>query len=367
MSAHLFFAAFAPKKLDPAESIGNKFSRLLERLNLASIVDGKTVAVKMHLGGGGGFSTIHPFFVRKLILAIRKAGAKDVFVTDLKRDVEGAIDRGYTEEVLGCRILPVCGEDESDFQSFPVEPPFHGMDRIELSGPILKADVLLDFSHVKGHGVCRFGGASKNLSMGAVTDWMRRALHSLEGGLIWEDGKCTRCGSCIANCPNHAMKFDDENKLDVFYHNCKFCQHCVLICPEQALTMTAGGYLDFQKGMAMTSAELLKHFPAGRRLFINMLMDTTIFCDCWGMTTPRLIPDIGILAGDDIVAIEQATLDLVNREELIPNSLPDGWELSSDRSLHLFERIHGKDPYAVVRYLEELGCGSVKYTLEEVE
>lgn len=96
--------------------------------------------------------------------------------------------------------------------------------------------------------------------------------------------------AAIANCPNGAMKFDENGRLDVFYHNCKFCQHCVLICPEQAITMTAGGYLDFQKGMAMTSAKLLEQFPEDRRLFINMLMDTTIFCDCWSMTTPRLIP-----------------------------------------------------------------------------
>ena len=60
-------------------------------------------------------------------------------------------------------------------------------------------------------------------------------------------------------------------------------------------------------------------------------------------------------------------LDLIDREELIPNSLPEDWELSGDGSLHLFERIHGKDPYAVVRYLEELGCGTTAYTLDEVE
>ena len=367
MSARLLFSAFAPKNLEPANSIGNKFQRLLEKLDLPSVVKGRTVAVKMHLGGGGGFSTIHPFFVRKLVAAVQAAGAKEVFVTDLKRDTVGAIDRGYTEEVFGCRIVPVCGEDESDFRSFPVEPPFYGMDRIELSGAILKADVLLDFSHVKGHGVCGFGGASKNLSMGAVTDAMRQMLHSLEGGLVWDEAKCIHCGKCVAHCPNHAMKFDENKKLDVFYHHCKFCQHCALICPVGAIRMTPGGYLNFQKGMAMTSAKLLEHFPGNRRLFINMLMDTTIFCDCWGMTTPRLIPDIGILAGNDIVAIEQATLDLIDREELIPNALPKGWDLADDPKQHLFERIHHKDPYAVVRYLEELGCGTAKYELEEVE
>lgn len=364
-SSELLFTSFAPKNLEPANSVGNKYLRLLEALDLGATVKGRKVAVKMHLGGGGGFSTVHPFFVRKLVQALQAAGAASVFVTDLYRDTIGAIDRGYTEEVFGCPIVSVCGEKDDHFKSFPVEPAYRTMDRIELSGAILDADVLLDFSHVKGHGVCGFGGASKNLSMGAVTDKMRQMLHALEGGLEWDDAKCTRCGACVENCPNQAMKFEDD-KLDVFYHHCKFCQHCCLICPSGALKMADGGYLDFQRGMAMTSAKLLEQFK-DRAIFINFLMDVTIFCDCWGMTTPRLIPDIGILAGRDIVAIEQASLDLVDQQQLIPGALPPGWDLAADESRHLFDRIHHKDPYAVVEYLAEFGCGSREYTLREID
>ena len=365
--SELLFASFKPEKLDPALSIGNKFSRLLDALELTKLVKGKSVAVKMHVGGGGGFSTIHPFFVRKLVCAVREAGAEKVFVTDLKRDTEHCVERGYTEEVLTCPIVPVCGEDEKDFRTFKLENPVGTLDRAELSGPILDPYVLLDFSHVKGHGVCGFGGASKNLSMGAVTDWQRAAIHALEGGLVWNEKECIHCGKCEENCPNKAISFKD-GKIDVFYHNCKFCQHCVLICPEKALKMTAGGYTNFQRGMAATTAKLLEQFKPENRIFINMLMDTTIFCDCWGMTTPRLIPDIGILASvGDIAAIEQATLDLVNREQLIPGSLPDGWDLEKDVSHHIFERIHHKDPYVVVRFLEESGCGESSYTLREIK
>ncbi len=367
MISELFFASFAPDTLEPDQSIGAKFERLLDRLDLPRTVKGQKVAVKMHLGGGDGFSTIHPFFARKLVRKLREAGAREVFVTDLRGAVRGAIDRGYTEEVLGCPIVPVCGDDEKGFNVYPVNPPLAGkMDRIELSKPILDADVILNFTHLKGHGVCGFGGASKNFSMGAVTTPMRQMLHSLEGGLVWDEALCTRCGACIKNCPTEAMSFKD-NELKVFYHDCKFCQHCALICPVGAITMTKGGYLDFQKGMAMTSAKLLEFFPPERQLYITMLMDVTIFCDCWGMTTPRLIRDIGILAGRDIVAVEQASLDLVDKEELIPGALPKGWDLDPDTNKHFFERIHHKDPVAVVNFLEELGCGSREYRLIEVK
>lgn len=365
MATELLFAKFAPKTLEPINSIGNKFIRLLQELNLAGSVSGKNVAIKMHLGGGGGFSTIHPFFVRKLVQEVKTAGARSVFVTDLYRDTIDAVDRGYTEEVFGCPIVPICNEKDDNFRTFPVEPAFKGMDHIEISEPLLAADVLLDFSHVKGHGACGFGGASKNLSMGAVTNKMRQILHSLEGGLHWDADKCIRCGVCIDNCPNHAMSFK-EDVMDIFYHDCRFCQHCVMICPEGAIKMTAGGYEDFQRGMAMTTAKVLENFAPERRIFINMLMDTTIYCDCWGMTTPRLIPDIGILAGRDIVAIEEASLELIDKEELIPGALPEGWNFK-ENGTHLFDRIHGKDPYAVIRFLEELGCGERSYTLREIE
>ncbi len=362
----LLFAAFAPSRMDPELSIGRKFVRLLKAFDLGKSVRDRRVAIKMHLGGGSGFSTVHPFFVRKLVTALREAGARDIFITDLLPNVASAVERGYTEEVTGCRIIPVCGESGDEIVSFPVTPAFRTLDRIDLSRPILEADVVVNLAHIKGHGVCGFGGASKNFSMGAVNDAMRRKLHGLEGGLVWREEACVFCGKCVANCPNGAMTLKDR-KLSVFFHNCKFCQHCALVCPQHAIEISDNCYGDFQRGMAMTSAKLLEHFTPDRALFFSFLMDVTLFCDCWGMTTPRLIPDIGILAGRDIVAMEQAALDLVDREELIERALPPGWMVDPGRSKHLFERLHHKDPRLVVRFLEELGAGTPDYTLREIE
>ena len=66
---------------------------------------------------------------------------------------------------------------------------------------------MIDFSHVKGHGACGFGGASKNLSMGCVTGHTRGKLHGLEGGMEWDERKCRRCNNCMENCPNGAIQF----------------------------------------------------------------------------------------------------------------------------------------------------------------
>ncbi len=360
----LLFAKYAAKNLEPTNSIGAKWLRLLDGLDLASVVQGKSTCIKMHLGGGMGFTTIHPFFTRKLVEKVRAAGAKSVFITDSPGAVLHAVERGYTAETVGCPLVSLSGQSDKYFEKRAITPAFGAFREVEIGGEVLAAEALIDFSHVKGHGACGFGAASKNLSMGCITQRSRGTLHALEGGLEWNEKACTHCKKCEANCPNGAINMDD-GKFNVFYHNCKYCQHCVLICPQKALSMLGGRYRDFQRGMALTTKTVLENFPAENRLFINMLMNVAIFCDCWGMTTASLVPDIGILAGRDIVAIEQATLDLIRTEDLIASALPPKWELG--KKGHLFERVHGKDPHAVIEFLAELGMGKQKYTLQEIE
>jgi len=236
---------------------------------------------------------------------------------------------------------------------------------VEVGRPVLAAEALIDFAHVKGHGACGFGGASKNVSMGCVTQNTRRDLHALEGGIQWTAALCDTCRKCIENCPTGAMKFTDAGNLEIFFHHCKLCQHCSLVCPRGALQVEGGGYRAFQEGLARTTAQVLAHFPPPHRVFINVLLNISVYCDCWGMTTPSLVPDIGILAGTDIVAIEQATLDLVKNEDLITATLPPG--MAPDGEGHLFQRLFGKDPHAVIEFMEALKLGGQRYELVEVE
>ena len=363
-TAPLLFARYAAKDMEPVNSIGAKWLRMLDALDIESAVKGKRTCIKMHLGGGTGFTTIHPFFTRKLVEKVKASGAKSVFITDSPGSVAKAAERGYTAETVGCPLASLSGLTDGYFHTQAIEPPFGGFKAVDIGGEILAAEALSDFSHVKGHGACGFGGASKNLSMGCVTQRSRRDLHALEGGLEWDAKACNHCKKCEQNCPNEAISFNKENHFEVFYHNCKYCQHCVLICPQHALKMLGGKYRDFQHGMALTTKTVLDNFPKENQLFINLLMNVTIFCDCWGMSTASLVPDIGILAGRDIVAIEQASLDMIRNEDLLPGALPKGWELG--KTGHLFERVHGKDPHAVVEFLTELGMGSRTYKLQEI-
>jgi uncharacterized Fe-S center protein len=365
-AAEVLFAPLAFDLAEAGQTLPVRFERLLERLGFgpdgASALKGKRVAVKMHLGGGVGYTTIHPLFVRILVRKIKEAGGKP-FVTDLVRDVATAVARGYTEEVLDAPLVSAGGLKETFFYSKPVS--LDSLDEIRIAGEIHDADVLVNLSHTKGHGACGYGGACKNVAMGCVTGKTRAAIHALEGGMTWDADKCTHCDACIRACNYGANRFNDKGEYRVFYHNCVYCMHCVAACPEDAITVDPQGFKRFQEGMALATQVVLDTFPPDAVFHINVLLDVTYLCDCWGFSTPPLVPDVGILGSRDMVAIEKASLDLLDADEVLPNSLPKGRELGTKG--HLFERIHRKDPFVQLHALKRRGVGTQRYRLVEVK
>lgn len=359
MGSKVLFSSVRFSGYDAKGMLPSKFGRLLDNTGLKDVVGGKWTAVKMHLGREIGTTTIHPLYVKILVDKLKSWGAKP-FITD--QVIGGARVRGYTEELLCVPIIPVCGvmgryvyEKSVDFKTFK---------NLDIGGSIHDADIMIDLSHVKGHGACGYGGACKNIAMGCVTDRTRNQIHSLEGGLVWSEELCTHCEACVLSCNHNANSFEG-GKYSVFYHNCTTCQHCVKVCPTGAISLDAHNYTDFQTGMAVCTEGVLNTFGPGSVYYINFLTNITIICDCWGISTPSLVPDIGIMASGDLVAIERACLDAIKTENLIEGGLPQGFALG-ERG-HLFERIHGKDPYIQLAELEKRGLGTQQYYTEEVE
>ena len=349
----VLFSSVAYARYDEDQTLPAKFGRMLEKSGLAERVKGKTVAIKMHVGDGTGYSTIPPVFIVKLVDFLKKNGA-NCFCTDhyvYKRNPEM---RGYTASTLGCPVLDDCGYFGKYFYTKEVD--YKTFRHVDVAGLIHDADFLIDFSHFKGHGSCAFGGACKNLAMGAVTDRTRHEIHSLEGGLEWDEKKCVHCDACIKSCNHEANSFDKEGKYRVNFHHCTSCTHCVKVCPTGALTLTGRNNVAFQHGLALCTKTVLETFEPGNVYFISLVANVTALCDCWGLTTPSLVPDVGMFASDDIVAIERACLDSIKIENLIPVGVPQGMELGTEG--HLFQRLHGKDPYVLINEMESLGMGS---------
>jgi len=359
--ARVLFADIHAKRLEPRLTLVAKFGRLLDKFDPKKMFDGKRTAIKMHLGNNIGFTTIHPIFVSTLVDKLKEAGA-DPFVTDMGYNAKAATRRGYTKEVLGCPVVPACGVSDKYFAERRTGSKL--LPTVDIAGEIVEADAMVDLSHAKGHGNTAFGGACKNLSMGAVSGRTRRDIHMLEGGIEWKKAKCAKCGKCVEACERNALSMNDDGTINIFVHNCAYCSHCVLVCPKDAIRLTNRDVEHFQKGMALATREVLRTFEPGHVLYVNVLLNITIFCDCWGMSTPQLVPDIGIMASEDIVAIELATLDAIKTEDLIDRPLPAGYTLGEGE--HLFQKLHGKDPYVQIHELRKLKLGAASYAVKEV-
>lgn len=363
----VFFGPAYARELKWQSTLPGKLDTILEKLEFADQLQGKRVCIKMHLGGNVGYTTIHPLFVRRLVSFIRAAGGNP-FVTDNNHAALTAHERGYTHEVIGCPILPAAGAGDGYYHTYPVN--YKNLTELHIAGEIWDADYLVCLSHAKGHGNSGYGGAIKNLALGAMVGKTRGALHMVQHAeKYWDADKCTHytdgCSACVEACKVKAMRFADDNTLHVGFHECNFCLECNELCPQGALTIRDEIAADFQEVMAIATQAVLSSFPENGSVYINFATNITPVCDCFGLSTPSLVPDIGIFASRDMVAVEQATLDSIRTENLLPNVIPGGLVMR-DVEGHLFKKIHGKDPYLQVRACERRGLGSSEYEIEEI-
>jgi uncharacterized Fe-S center protein len=362
MSSKVYFSNMAYSAYEADQTLPHKMERQLKVSGLRDRVKDKNIAIKIHVGSEVGYSTIPPVFMRILAAFIKEHGGNCFFVDHYiaSRHPE---HRGYTQESLGAPVLEAAGHLGKYLYTREVN--HKGFKHVDIAGLVHDADFLINFSHVKGHGCCSYGGAVKNIAMGCVSDRTRREQHGLEGGLTWDEAKCVHCNACVEACNHKANSFDDSGKYSINFHNCTLCQHCYKVCPVGAISLTDSSYYDFQKGLAICTKTVLDTFEPGNVFYINLLLQITAMCDCWGITTPALVPDIGVMSSWDIMAIETASLDQIKYEKLNPEGVPDGIVLGDHG--HLFERLHGKDPYSQLRFLEELGLGKGEYALEMVK
>lgn len=362
MARKVFFASAHLPRLAAEASLPYKYARMIERANFGKRFANKRVCIKMHLGGGSGIYTLHPFFVRTVVDAIKSVGGHP-FVTDGTWAFYEAYKRGYTHEVLGCPLLPAAGV--ADKYVYSEHVGYETLETVELCGNVVDSDALLVLSHGKGHGHSGFGGAIKNIAMGCVSGRTRGGIHGLMGGTFeWDGELCTHCHQCRDNCPTGAISFDKQGRFSLSEHHCRYCMHCVSACPVQGIKIDQSRYRHFQMGMAWAVKKCLAHFDKQAVYFVTVLNNITPLCDCWGWSTQPLVPDIGAIAGDDIVAVEQAALDLIGSGQYIPGTLPDQMKISSKG--HLFQRVHAKNPYVQVECCAELKLGKPEYELVQV-
>ncbi len=378
MAEKLLFTDARVRKWTHAASLPGKLENLLDKCKLERVVvKGEPCAIKMHFGSQGAFRTVRPAFVRRVVDAARKAGAKP-FVTDTVR-IKGidyldvAASNGICEQSVGAPVVLADGLFGKDY----VKVDCGGyMPFAPVASCINDSPSMIVLTHCKGHVQAGYAGAIKNLAMGGVSaqnreegDMRKRVgrpgMHLLHHGDVELNPElCELCGQCVDACPMDAVSIKDE-KISLDRRKCWSCCRCVRVCRTGALKGPDIGPA-FQDALAHVAKAVLSTFEKGRVFYLNFMMDVQPECDCMPGADVPVLADAGILAGADPCAIDNATCDLLARSHPIPGAAlhekgcrePGG---------EPFEILHGKSGRDHIKKLAEIGGFSVDYEIEALE
>jgi uncharacterized Fe-S center protein len=225
-----------------------------------------------------------------------------------------------------------------------------------------QADAMVVLSHVKGHLAAGFGGAIKNVAMGLGSRSQKQRMHGDVKPKLRKGNPCVACGRCAQICPAGAIAVEKVARFD--HKLCIGCAECIVICPAGAIQILWNESSDrLQEKMIETMAGILKG-KDGRVAYFNFLMDVTPDCDCFPWSDTAIVPDIGILGSTDPIAIDQASLDLINKAPGIPGSaLAAALEPGQDKFRALYPAIDWRRQLV---YGQQIGLGSREYELVEI-
>ena len=368
--AIVYFGSARQARLEAKETLPAKLDLIIEKLAIRDRVKGETVAIKMHTGNNLGYSTVHPVFVRKVVQAVKDGGGKP-FITDVNWDARGAEERGYSSETIGCPVFPTAGPDEKYFYTH--HRPYKNIQDWKVAGMIQDASFLINLAHAKGHPSCSFGAAFKNLALGCLIGETRGAMHdAMHFDKYWWAEKCPDPAimqRIVEVCPHDGIVIDKHNPLEMHLHpeQCNQCGRCLQVAPPGSLKIDPVNFHTFQEACAISTAITLSTFEPGKATHLTIATHMTPVCDCFGFTSMPILPDAGVFGSDDIVAVDQAALDVIGQTRLIEENLPTSMEVHT-REGHPLRWLHGpyKDPYLVCEYGEQLGLGSRQYELVDV-
>jgi uncharacterized Fe-S center protein len=366
----VYFGSPRQARWEAKETLPAKLDLIIEQLGIRDRVKGETVAIKMHTGNNLSYSTVHPVFVRKVVQAVKDGGGKP-FVTDVNWDARGAEERGYSSETIGCPVFPTAGPDEKYFYTH--HRPYKNIQDWKVAGMIQDASFLINLAHAKGHPSCGFGAAFKNLALGCLIGETRGAMHdAMHFDKYWWAERCPDAETrqrIVDVCPHDGIVIDKYNPAELHMHfeQCNQCGRCLQVAPPGSLKIDAVNFHTFQEACAISTAITLSTFEPGKATHLTIATHMTPLCDCFGFTSMPILPDAGVFGSDDIVAIDQAALDVIAQTRLIEENLPTSMEVHT-REGHPLRWLHGplKDPYLVCEYGEKLGLGSRQYELVDV-
>jgi uncharacterized Fe-S center protein len=314
-------------RVSQGENLPKKLEALCRKAGIGRIGFGKKyVAIKLHFGESGNLAYLRPNYAKVLVDLVKEEGGWP-FLLDCStlyagrrknalEHLELAYEHGFSPFSTGCHIIIGDGLTGSDEVLVPVKGAEH-VAQAHIGRAVMDADCVISLTHFKGHVETGFGGVLKNVGMGCGSRAGKREMHAATGPKIDAD-KCIGCRKCARFCASDAISYvDDKAVMDS--ERCAECGFCIAACPTDAI------FSAYDAAPALLGAKIAEYTKAvldGRPSFhVSLAIDISPFCDCWSSNDAPIVPDIGMFASFDPVALDAACADAVNAQSAVADSL----------------------------------------------
>ena len=347
----------------------DKLRKLLEKSEFSKIdFDGKFVAIKLHFGELGNLSFLRANYAKVVADFVKERGGKPfpdcnpLYAGSRKNALEHmdtAYLNGYSPFSTGCHVIIADGLKGSD----DIEVPVVGGEYCKtarIGRAVMDADIFISLAHFKGHENAGFGGALKNIGMGCGSRAGKEEMHS-SGKPVVDQDKCIGCGKCVENCAHNGPHIEN-GKCTILKYKCTGCGRCINVCPMHAIH---ADYAIANELLNCKIAEYAKAVVDGRPSFhIALALDVSPSCDCNHYNDVPIVPNVGMFASFDPVALDTACADKINAQPVNPNSVIAH---EHDHPHDHFMAAHpDTDWRAAVEHGEAIGLGTTHYELIEV-
>ena len=360
----------------PGTNLLLKLQKLIRRAGIGEIdMNNKLVAIKIHFGEPGNLSFLRPNYAKAVADVIKELGGKP-FLTDCNTlyvgrrknaldHIDAAYENGFSPFSTGCNVIIADGLKGTD----DIEVPVVGGELVQnakIGRAIMDADVFISLSHFKGHEATGFGGCLKNIGMGCGSRAGKMEQHNSGKPSVDQD-TCVGCRTCAKNCAHGAISFNEQRKASIDHNKCVGCGRCLGACNFDAIyNENSSANDDLNKKIAEYSKAVVDGRPA---FHISLVMDVSPYCDCHAENDAPIIPDVGMFASFDPVALDQACADACNKMPVMPGSLLDD-EMHEEHFCEHHDHFTNTSPEtnwkSCLAHAEKIGLGSREYELVRV-
>lgn len=363
---------FADLRADVHENLQQKLTRLMKTAGMGDIdFRDKFVAIKLHFGEPGNLAFLRPNWARTVADFVKERGGKP-FLTDCNTlyvggrknaldHMDSAMLNGFNPMTTGCQIIIGDGLKGSD----EVEVPVAGGEYVKnakIGRAVMDADVFISLTHFKGHEEAGFGGCLKNIGMGCGSRAGKMEQHNAGKPHVAQK-HCIGCGQCRKICA-HGAPIIENGKAHIDHDRCVGCGRCIAVCPKDAVRID---WDESTTNLNCKIAEYTKAVVDGRPCFhISLVIDVSPNCDCRPENDMAIVPNVGMFASFDPVALDMACVDAVNAQTPLRGSAADDAHAKAHVHDH-FQRLHPDTNWrSCLEHGEKIGIGTREYELIKI-